>query len=108
MMSTLSVAFTWRPMPHCRKLDKQLIDCALPLARESAGRSIAARMAMMAITTSNSIKVKALKPKLRDDFWPLMLQGAESWKSGFGSECILKIYDIENACTGQEKTALFS
>ena len=32
---------------------------ALHLALASAGRSIAARMAMMAMTTSNSIKVKA-------------------------------------------------
>src|SRR6516165_4232578 len=35
---------------------------ALALARERAGSSIEARMAMMAITTSNSIKVKALNP----------------------------------------------
>ena len=32
---------------------------ALALALASAGRSIAARMAMMAITTSNSMRVKA-------------------------------------------------
>ena len=34
--------------------------CARPLARDSAGNKIAARMAMMAITTSNSSKVKPL------------------------------------------------
>jgi len=39
---------------------------ALVLALESAGSSIPARMAMMAITTSNSINVKAAsKRRLR-------------------------------------------
>jgi len=33
--------------------------CALPLALDSAGNSMAARMAMMAITTNNSINVNA-------------------------------------------------
>jgi hypothetical protein len=37
----------------------QLTDCALDFARESAGRSIPAKMAMMAITTSSSMSVKA-------------------------------------------------
>ncbi len=36
----------------------QETDCALTLDFESTGSSIAAKMAMMAITTSNSIKVK--------------------------------------------------
>jgi hypothetical protein len=36
-----------------------LIACALALARESAGSNIEARIAMIAITTSSSIKVKA-------------------------------------------------
>jgi hypothetical protein len=35
------------------------IDCACAFARDKAGRSIAASMAMMAITTSSSIKVNA-------------------------------------------------
>jgi hypothetical protein len=35
---------------------------ALSLALAKAGRSIAARMAMMAMTTSSSIKVKARRP----------------------------------------------
>ena len=33
--------------------------CALCLARDSAGNNIAARIAMMAMTTSSSIKVNA-------------------------------------------------
>ena len=42
----------------CR-LELQVIVHARCLAEASAGRSMAARIAMMAMTTSNSIKVKA-------------------------------------------------
>jgi hypothetical protein len=38
---------------------------ALDLALANAGRSIPARMAMMAMTTSSSMSVKAFRPKLR-------------------------------------------
>src|ERR1035441_7264807 len=41
----------------------QVIACARALALERAGSSRAARMAIMAITTSNSIKVKARCPR---------------------------------------------
>src|ERR1041384_6447888 len=40
-------------------LDKQEVRCALLLAVDKAGSSIAARMAMTAMTTSNSISVNA-------------------------------------------------
>ena len=36
-----------------------MADCAFSFAFANAGNNIAARMAMMAITTSNSIKVNA-------------------------------------------------
>ena len=39
---------------------------AWDLAVANAGRSMPARMAMMAITTSSSMSVKAFRPKLRD------------------------------------------
>src|SRR6185295_12166790 len=42
----------------CLRLLAHLIECALVLARESAGSNIEARIAMIAITTSSSIKVK--------------------------------------------------
>src|ERR1035437_6151148 len=45
-------------MPNCRMLFRHAIFCAFALAEESAGNSNAARMAMMAMTTSSSIKVK--------------------------------------------------
>jgi len=38
--------------------ERQITATAFSLARESAGKSMDARMAMMAITTSNSISVK--------------------------------------------------
>ena len=44
---------------------KQVADCAFFLAMAKAGNSIAARMAMIAITTSNSIKVKARNEPFR-------------------------------------------
>src|SRR5438309_2202009 len=46
-------------MPHWRRLERQLVACALALALLKAGNSMAARMAMMAITTSSSMRVKA-------------------------------------------------
>jgi hypothetical protein len=44
--------------PICLKLFKQDILSAFRLARDKAGKSMAARIAMMAITTNSSISVK--------------------------------------------------
>src|SRR5437879_1447545 len=44
---------------NCLRLLTQLICLALSFARDRAGSNMAARIAMMAITTSSSIKVKA-------------------------------------------------
>src|ERR1035437_962324 len=49
------------PSCNCFLLLRHMVCQALLLARAKAGRSKAARMAMMAITTSNSIKVKAFR-----------------------------------------------
>ena len=51
--------------PHCLRLLVQEMRLARSLALASAGSSKAARIAMMAMTTSNSIKVK---PGVRGDF----------------------------------------
>ena len=51
-------------MPNWRRLLTQEIRLALSLALDKAGRSIPAKMAMMAITTSNSISVKAVVLRL--------------------------------------------
>ena len=54
----MSDTYICNAMPICFSLFMQKICCALALACARAGRSMAARMAMMAITTSNSISVK--------------------------------------------------
>src|ERR1700692_1648173 len=46
---------------NCFWLLWQLASVALSLALANAGKSIAAKMAIMAMTTSNSIKVNALR-----------------------------------------------
>src|SRR6266513_5981638 len=46
-------------IPACRRFDRQRAVYAFVLARLSAGRSRPARIAMMAITTNNSISVNA-------------------------------------------------
>ena len=47
------------PRPSCLPLLMHAMPCAFNLALPSAGNSSAARMAMMAMTTSNSISVNA-------------------------------------------------
>src|ERR1035438_7168184 len=58
-MSAWSPANMMKPMPSWRRLLVHLMRWALALALASAGKSIAAKMAMMAMTTNNSIRVKA-------------------------------------------------
>src|SRR2546426_4659017 len=47
------------PMPICRRLFRHLIRLPFSLAVARAGNSNPARMAMIAMTTSNSMRVKA-------------------------------------------------
>src|SRR5262245_30442911 len=54
---------------HCLTSLRHVIACALPFAFARAGNSKPARIAMMAITTSNSIKVKPLLSALGADGW---------------------------------------
>src|SRR5215475_4628743 len=56
----LSVVYMATPIINCFSLLMQLMPSALVLARAKAGSNIAAKMAMMAITTNNSIRVNAL------------------------------------------------
>src|ERR1041385_3914294 len=58
--SLLSSAHVRMANPTCLRLFVQLIRCARALARANAGKSIAARMAIIAMTTNSSIRVKAL------------------------------------------------
>src|SRR5436190_24232056 len=57
--SLLSLGYMKQARPSCLRLFTHLICCAFTLALLSAGNSIEARIAMLAITTSSSIKVKA-------------------------------------------------
>ena len=53
---------------NCLKLLRQLMVLAFSLALDSAGNSRAARMAMMAMTTSSSIRVNPAYPGVLRDF----------------------------------------
>src|SRR6185295_2663176 len=55
----LSSAYIFQPIMSCRRLLAHWVPVAFCLALPSAGRSIPARMAIMAMTTSNSMRVKA-------------------------------------------------
>src|SRR6266576_319645 len=55
--SLLSWAYMMMPRPICFRLLAQLMRKARSLAFDNAGNNIAARMAMMAMTTSSSINV---------------------------------------------------
>ncbi len=47
--------------PNCLRLETHLISRALDFALDRAGNSMPARMAIIAITTNSSIRVKALE-----------------------------------------------
>ena len=53
--------------PHCLRLLEQAARLASSLALARAGSSMAARIAMTAMTTSNSIRVKPARQAAR---WP--------------------------------------
>lgn len=65
-MSLFSEAYILKMMPNCLRLFWQLLRRAASRALERAGRSIAARIPMMAMTTSNSMRVKPLVGLWRD------------------------------------------
>src|SRR5262245_12218367 len=58
MRSLLSVTYMFWANPNCLLLLTHCVRTALSFALERAGSSIAARMAMIAITTKSSINVK--------------------------------------------------
>src|SRR5882724_8426415 len=55
----LSSVYRRRASDNCLRLLRQEIFCPFIFALANAGNNMAARMAMMAITTSSSIRVKA-------------------------------------------------
>ena len=70
-LSSLSPEYITQARPSCLLLFMQEMAWALSLALLRAGRSRAARIAMMAITTSSSMRVKAA------DFMCVNSPGAE-------------------------------
>ncbi len=60
MRPLLSPLYINHAVSNCLRLFMQEVRSALLLADVSAGRSNAAKMAMIAMTTSSSIKVKAV------------------------------------------------
>ena len=61
MAPWLSSTYIFVASMICLMLLRQAMDLAFSLAFDNAGSSIAARIAMMAMTTSSSIKVNARK-----------------------------------------------
>src|SRR6516225_1173276 len=65
ILSSLSPLYICQASISCLVLFMHRMPCALVLALARAGNSIPARIAMIAITTSNSIKVKPEDTDLR-------------------------------------------
>src|ERR1051326_6688645 len=79
--SWLSAAYIVTPTTNCRRFAEQLALLPFSFARDKAGKSIAARMAIIAITTSSSIKVKPLARFLARFFPDTMAVWFESSKT---------------------------
>jgi len=58
ILSLFSSAYMYQVVPNCFSLPRQAAVVALTFALPRAGNSIAAKIAIIAITTSNSIRVK--------------------------------------------------
>ncbi len=65
-LSSKSPEYKCHACINCRQLFRQEIPCPLAFALANAGKSMPARIAMMAITTSSYIKVK---PEFVGDFF---------------------------------------
>src|ERR1035441_8196507 len=72
ILSLLSPQYMNQPIWSCLRLLTQLIPWAFALALARAGKSKAARMAMIAMTTSNSISVNPANRQIRTLLAPLV------------------------------------
>src|SRR5437660_4285273 len=89
LFSWVSV-YRFRAKPICLRLLRQATRLPFSLALERTGRSIAARIAIMAMTTRSSIKVKAafgfrisalaMKDRAARKVLALRLEAAEFWR----------------------------
>src|ERR1035438_7427540 len=81
-----SLTYKTLAMPICRRLFRQTVFWLFALALANAGNSNAARMAMMAMTTKSSIKVKPVAFRKRQDFFILdACQAAKRTLSGIAT-----------------------
>ena len=71
-------------MENCRRLFRHAVPWAAAFALESAGMSMPAKMAMMAMTTSSSMSVNARR--VADEGWKLAL---ERWSNFFMASGVL-------------------
>src|SRR5438876_7973960 len=67
-LSSLSFAYIVNANPHCFELERHVAACAFPFAFAKAGSNSAARIAIIAITTSSSISVKPDRQAQACDF----------------------------------------
>ncbi len=65
ILSSLSIEYKLQPICNCLRLFRQPMPCPFCLALPRTGKSSAARIAIMVITTSSSISVNASASKLR-------------------------------------------
>src|SRR2546422_9744574 len=86
----------------------QEIDVALHLALERAGNNMAAKMAMMAITTSNSIKVKPELPGgCRSPFEPCVFAFMKLFLIlASTNHCVLSIRFFFRQCQGVKPNSI--
>src|SRR6266850_2026464 len=57
--SSLSSAYRTHERPSCFRLSRHVMPCAFVFALDSVGKSMDAKIAMMAMTTSSSMRVNA-------------------------------------------------
>src|SRR5437588_10047115 len=72
-------------MPSCRMFERQAVLLAASLAWAKTGKRIAAKIAMIAMTTRSSIRVKALGMRVRE------------WRSPIDARQKCEVRGLENA-----------
>src|SRR5689334_4335913 len=95
-----------QPSVTCLVLFMQEMAWALILAFDNAGRSMAARIAIIAMTTSNSIKVKPFRPFVR--FVTFILDATETLSPrGIGQLCYCRKWAFPKSpgCKAEEQSA---
>src|SRR6266542_1208619 len=93
-LSPLSFAHILSPRHTCLRLLTQAMRLAFALLAAKAGRSRPARIAMIAITTSNSISVKANCARLIIRYSRFWSSGAPGFPHAHSSEYSVPIFSV--------------